>query len=47
MTEPELLVRSCVHRLGYRVRLHGRELPRSPNLVLRRLQTVVFVHGCS
>ncbi|MBY0313542.1 MAG: DNA mismatch endonuclease Vsr [Phycisphaerales bacterium] len=45
-TGPELIVRSCVHRLGYRFRLHSSELPGSPDLVLRRLRTVVFVHGC-
>ncbi len=45
-TNPEIIVRSCVHRLGYRFRLHDRQLPGSPDLVLRRLRTVVFVHGC-
>jgi len=45
-TRPELLVRSIVHRLGYRFRLHGKDLPGSPDLVLPRLETVIFVHGC-
>lgn len=45
-TKPELVVRSCVHRLGYRFRLHDRQLPGSPDLVLRRLRMVIFVHGC-
>lgn len=45
-TAPELVVRSCVHRLGYRFRLHDRRLPGSPDLVLPRLSSIVFVHGC-
>ena len=45
-TTPELQVRSVVHRLGYRFRLHVRDLPGSPDLVLPRLGTVIFVHGC-
>ena len=45
-TTPELAVRSIVHRLGYRFRLHVRDLPGSPDLVLPRLGTVIFVHGC-
>ena len=45
-TGPELRVRSIVHRLGYRFRLHARDLPGSPGLVLPRLETVIFVHGC-
>jgi DNA mismatch endonuclease (patch repair protein) len=45
-TGPELIVRSCVHRLGYRFRLHDRTLPGSPDLVFKRLKSVVLVHGC-
>jgi DNA mismatch endonuclease (patch repair protein) len=45
-TKPELLVRSVVHRLGYRFRLHGKELPGRPDLVLPRHRKVIFVHGC-
>jgi len=45
-TRPELLVRSLVHRLGYRFRLHRRDLPGCPDLVLPRHQTVILVHGC-
>ena len=45
-TTPELLVRSMVHRLGLRFRLHGRKLPGKPDLVLARHRTVIFVHGC-
>src|SRR4051812_48307916 len=45
-TTPELLVRSMVHRLGLRFRLHGRKLPGKPDLVLTRHRTVILVHGC-
>jgi DNA mismatch endonuclease Vsr len=45
-TGPELRVRSLIHRLGYRFRLHRRDLPGRPDIVLPRHRTVVFVHGC-
>ncbi len=45
-TTPELLVRSMVHRLGLRFRLHYRKLPGKPDLVLTRHRTVILVHGC-
>lgn len=45
-TKPELLVRSIVHRLGYRFRLHAKALPGKPDLVLPRHRKVIFVHGC-
>lgn len=45
-TKPELKVRSLLHLLGYRFRLHRRDLPGSPDIVLPRHRTVVFVHGC-
>ena len=45
-TKPELLVRSIVHRLGYRFRLHGKKLPGRPDVVLPRHRKVIFVHGC-
>ena len=45
-TKPELLVRSIVHRLGYRFRLHGKKLPGRPDIVLPRHRKVIFVHGC-
>ena len=45
-TQPELVVRSLVHRLGLRFRLHARALPGRPDLVLRKHRTVIFVHGC-
>lgn len=45
-TGPELTVRSAAHRLGYRFRLHCRDLPGTPDLVFRGRRGVVFVHGC-
>jgi DNA mismatch endonuclease (patch repair protein) len=45
-TQPELIVRSLVHRLGLRFRLHGRGLPGRPDIVLPRHRTVILVHGC-
>ena len=45
-TKPELRVRSLLHGLGYRFRLHRRELPGSPDIVLPRHKAVIFVHGC-
>lgn len=45
-TKPETAVRSLVHRLGYRFRLHRRELPGKPDVVLASRSCVIFVHGC-
>ncbi len=45
-TAPELLVRKCLHRLGYRYRLHRRDLPGCPDIVFPRHRKIVFVHGC-
>lgn len=45
-TGPELRVRRLLHGRGYRFRLHRRDLPGSPDLVLPRHRVVVFVHGC-
>ena len=45
-TVPEVLVRSHLHRMGLRFRLHDTRLPGSPDIVLKRHNTVVFVHGC-
>jgi len=45
-TKPELRVRRLVHSLGFRYRLHARELPGRPDLVFRRRRKVIFVHGC-
>lgn len=43
---PELAVRSLVHRLGYRFRLHCSDLPGKPDLVFPSRRKVIFVHGC-
>lgn len=45
-TAPELIVRKIVHALGYRFRLHRKDLPGRPDLVLPRHHAVIFVHGC-
>lgn len=45
-TQPEMLVRRLLHRLGYRYRLHRRDLPGTPDLVFPSRRAVVFVHGC-
>jgi DNA mismatch endonuclease (patch repair protein) len=45
-TKPELIVRRIAHGLGYRYRLHRRDLPRTTDLVFPRLHKVILVHGC-
>ena len=45
-TKPEMTVRRAAHALGYRFRLHRKDLPGSPDLVFPQLKTAVFVHGC-
>lgn len=45
-TKPELIVRRLAHTLGYRFRLHRRDLPGAPDLVFPGRKKVVFVHGC-
>lgn len=45
-TKPELTVRRLVHALGYRYRLHRKDLPGSPDLVFGPRRKVIFVHGC-
>jgi DNA mismatch endonuclease (patch repair protein) len=45
-TVPELAVRRLAHTLGYRFRLHRRDLPGSPDLVFVKRRKIVFVHGC-
>lgn len=45
-TKPERIVRSVLHRLGFRFRLHRNDLPGKPDIVLPKHNTVVFVHGC-
>ncbi len=45
-TKPEKIVRSFLHRSGFRFRLHVMNLPGKPDLVLARYKAVIFVHGC-
>lgn len=45
-TSPELCVRSLLHRMGYRFRLHVKDLPGHPDIVLPRRKKIIFVHGC-
>jgi len=45
-TKPELVVRSLLHRMGFRFRVNRGDLPGRPDIVLPRYKTVVFVHGC-
>lgn len=45
-TKPEMVVRSLVHRLGYRYRLHQKDLPGKPDLVFSGKRKVIFVNGC-
>jgi DNA mismatch endonuclease (patch repair protein) len=45
-TKPEMLVRQYLHAQGLRYRLHTKDLPGKPDLVLPKYKTVVFVHGC-
>jgi DNA mismatch endonuclease (patch repair protein) len=45
-TKPEITVRKLLHSMGYRFRLHKKDLPGSPDIVLPKYKTVIFVHGC-
>lgn len=45
-TKPELVIRSGLHRRGYRYRLHDKHLPGKPDMVFRGRTAVIFVHGC-
>ena len=45
-TKPEIIVRSLLHRMGYRFRLQRKDLPGRPDIVLPKYKTVIFVHGC-
>lgn len=45
-TKPELLVRKFLHKNGFRYRLHVKNLPGKPDIVLPKYKTVIFVHGC-
>ena len=45
-TKPEIQVRKALYAKGYRFRLHDKNLPGKPDIVLKKFKTVVFVHGC-
>ena len=45
-TKPEILVRSLLHKDGFRFRIHVKELPGKPDLVFRKYNAVMFIHGC-
>lgn len=45
-TKPERFVRQLLHAMGYRFRLHRRSLPGSPDIVLPKFRTAIYVHGC-
>ncbi|MGK2873800.1 MAG: very short patch repair endonuclease [Alphaproteobacteria bacterium] len=45
-TAPEMAVRRLTHAMGYRYRLHGKNLPGKPDLVFASKRKVIFVHGC-
>jgi DNA mismatch endonuclease (patch repair protein) len=45
-TRPEIIVRSMVHRMGYRYALHRKDLPSRPDMVLTKHHKIIFIHGC-
>ena len=45
-TKPEMIVRSIVHQMGFRFRLHRKDLAGKPDIVLPRHRKIIFVHGC-
>ena len=45
-TKPEIIVRSALHKAGFRFRLHRKDLPGKPDIILPKYKTVIFVHGC-
>lgn len=45
-TKPEIILRSALHQHGYRFRIHKKDLPGKPDIVLPKHNTVIFVHGC-
>ena len=45
-TKPEIAIRKWLHKKGYRFRLHKKDLPGKPDIVLQKYRTVVFVNGC-
>ena len=45
-TKPEMVVRRLLHAMGYRYRLHAKDLPGRPDIVFRKRRRAIFVHGC-
>lgn len=45
-TKPEMLVRAFLHKLGYRYRLHVKDLPGKPDIVLPKYKTIIMINGC-
>ena len=45
-TKPEIAIRTALHRKGFRYRLHAKELPGKPDLVLQKYNALIFIHGC-
>lgn len=45
-TKPEIIVRKFLYQNGFRYRLHSKDLPGKPDIVLKKYKTVIFVHGC-
>jgi len=45
-TKPEMMVRKFLHKNGFRYRLHVKNLPGKPDIVLPKYKTVIFIHGC-
>jgi len=45
-TSPEMIIRSGLHKMGFRYRVNCRKLPGSPDLVFSKFRAVIFVHGC-
>lgn len=45
-TKPEILIRKSLHALGYRFRIHRKDLPGTPDIVLPKYHAAIFVHGC-
>lgn len=45
-TKPELLIRKALHALGFRYRLHSASIPGKPDMVLKKYNAVIFIHGC-
>lgn len=45
-TKPEMILRSALHRKGFRFRVHDKKIPGKPDIVLKKYNTVIFVNGC-